>query len=350
MREFDQPEFKQYLAEKLGGRDLEVKSVWRNLEGWSMETFSLGVSFQKNGETVEQDIILRREPVAGLLDPYDVSIEYRVISAMEKAGVAVPKTLWYEPDPAVFERPFYAMEKVAGDVHFWKMSLDPNFMLIEDDEERKTLGADFIDNIAKIHHADWKSLGLDFLGVPGPGTGSAAAQVDHWEEIIDRAGFLKKPVVNYAAHWLKDNLPSFDDIVVVHGDYRTGNYIYKDGRIEAVLDWEMTHLGDPMDDVSYIIATAWRSPRPRLWVSHLMPLEEFFERYQDAAGFKIDKERLKWYHVLINFKSVGIVATAANAFRSKPDLDLKTGVFGSTLAVQYFNLIRTLNKYLDKGR
>ncbi|HUT56092.1 MAG TPA: phosphotransferase family protein [bacterium] len=348
MPELDSPEFGKYLAARLKAEDLEIRSVWQNLEGWSMETFSLDLSYLKDGRRVEHEVILRREPVAGLLDPYDVSIEYRVITAIKKAGVAVPETYWYEPDPAVFERPFYAMEKVKGGVHFWKMSFDPEWQLIPDERERKGLAADFIANIAAIHKADWRALGLDFLGDPGPGQGSARQQVERWEEVIAKAGFLKKPVVNYAAHWLRDNLPDNDHVVVVHGDYRTGNYVHQDGRIKAVLDWEMVHLGDPMDDVSYIIGTAWRSPRPHLWISHLMPREEFYERYQDATGIKIDKERLKFYHILINFKAVGIAGNAANAFRSKPTTDLKTGVFGITLYIQYHNLIRALSKYLDR--
>ncbi len=348
MSGLDSAEFRKYLAERLKAEDVEIRSVWQNLEGWSMETFSLNLSCIKDGRRVEREVVLRREPVAGLLDPYDVSIEYRVITAIKKAGVAVPETYWYEPDPSVFERPFYAMEKVRGGVHFWKMSFDPNWQLIPDETERQGLAADFIANIAAIHKADWRALGLDFLGDPGPGQGSARLQVDRWEEAITRAGFLKKPAVNYAAHWLRDNLPDNDRVVLVHGDYRTGNYVHQNGRIKAVLDWEMVHLGDPMDDVSYIIGTAWRSPRPHLWISHLMPQDEFFERYQQESGIKVDRDRLKFYHVLINFKAIGIAGNAANAFRQKPAADLKTGVFGITLYVQYFNLIRALNKYLDK--
>jgi aminoglycoside phosphotransferase (APT) family kinase protein len=347
MPEIDRAEFREYLAEKLGGEDLEITGVWQNLEGWSMETFGVGLSYAKDGERVEEEVILRREPVAGLVEPYDVSIEYRVLAALWGSGVAIPETLWFESDPEVFVRPFYAMKKVEGDVHFFKMSVDPSFMLIPDDKERASLSGDFVKNIAAIHKADWRKLDLEFLGDPGPGKGSAELQVDRWEQAIEKAGFRKKPVVEYAVHYLRDNLPECDRVVIVHGDYRTGNYIHQDGRIKAVLDWEMVHLGDPMDDVSYIIGTAWRSPRPRSWVSHLMPVDEFFERYQDLSGIKIDRQRLKWYHALINFKAIGITASAANAFRSKPNTDLKTGVFGSTMALQYFNMIRAINKYVD---
>ena len=114
MKIADHPGLISYLAEKLGGDDLTIKDVWQNTEGWSMETFSLSLAYRKGGARVEQEIILRRQPVSGLLEPYDVSTEYRVLSALRDAGVAIPETYWYEPDPAVFDRPFYAMEKVEG--------------------------------------------------------------------------------------------------------------------------------------------------------------------------------------------------------------------------------------------
>jgi aminoglycoside phosphotransferase (APT) family kinase protein len=238
------------------------------------------------------------------------------------------------------------MEKVDGAVHFFSMNFDPNWRLIPDDNERMSLAEDFVRNIAGIHNADWRSLGLDFLGDPGPGKGSALRQVDYWDDVIERAGFGKKPVKAYTVNWLRDNLVENDNVTIVHGDYRTGNYIARDGRIAAILDWEMVHLGDPMEDVSYIIGTAWRSPRPHLWVSHLLPQDEFFARYEDASGIKIDRDRLRFYHVLNNFKAIGIAGTAANAFKTKPNPDLRVGVFGMTLYIQYFNMIRTFNKYL----
>lgn len=336
-----------YLAEKLGAESLVVKSFWQNLEGWSMETFSLEVSYLKDGQRLERGLIIRKEPSAGLLEPYDASIEYRVLTALKKTGVAVPETYWWEPDPEVLGLPFYVMEKVEGIVHFWSMTFDPEWKLIPDDRERASLAEDFIQNLALIHRADWKSLGLEFLGDPGPGQGSARLQVERWQEAIARAGFGRKPVVVYATSWLLDHLPDNDRVTIVHGDYRTGNYIAENGRIKAVLDWEMVHLGDPMEDISYIIGTAWRSPRPHLWVSHLLPREEFFERYEQASGIRIDKNKLKFYHLLNNYKAIGIAGSAASAFKRRTGQDLKAGVFGMTLPVQFYNLLRAFNKYLD---
>lgn len=345
----DQAKFEPYLAAKLGATELRLQTIWQNLEGWSMETYSLGLVYRRDGREIQQDLIIRKEPVAGLLEPYDASIEYRVLAALGHTGVAVPKTFWFEPDPAVLGLPFYVMQKVEGTVHFWSFNFDPNWQLVPDPVERESLANDFVQNIAAIHNADWKALGLDFLGDPGPGQGSAKQRVDYWEEVIAKAGFRKKPVVTYAVNWLRDNLPINDRVTLVHGDYRTGNYIARDQRIAAILDWEMVHLGDPMEDISYIIGTPWRSPRPQLLVSHLLPQEEFFRRYEEKSGIKIDREKLKFYHVLNNFKAIGIAGTAANAFRAKALPDLKPGVFGQTLYAQYFNMIRAMNKYQERS-
>ncbi len=158
----DHDKIEKYLENKFNAEKLKITSVWKNLEGWSMETFSIGIKYVKKGEEIEQDIIIRKEPVSGLLEPYDASIEYRVLTALEKTDVATPKTFWYEPDPEVLGLPFYVMEKVEGIVHFIKMTFDPNYRLIADDEERESLADGFVQNISLIHNADWKKLGLDY--------------------------------------------------------------------------------------------------------------------------------------------------------------------------------------------
>ena len=129
---------KAYLSEKLDAESLSLTSVWKNLEGWSMETYSLGLSYRQDGRPVARDIVLRKAPDAGLMaDNYDVSVEYRVLTALGQTEVAVPKTLWYEADPEILGQPFYVMEKVEGTIPFPPpISSDPEFRLIPDDGER----------------------------------------------------------------------------------------------------------------------------------------------------------------------------------------------------------------------
>jgi aminoglycoside phosphotransferase (APT) family kinase protein len=352
MAELDQEKLKPYLAEKLDAEELAITGVWFNLEGWSMETFSIGLSYKKDGEKVERDIIIRKEPAAGLMDEnYDVSIEYRVITALGKTGkVAVPETYWMEHDPEILGKPFYVMEKVEGDIPFPPgMSFDPKFRLWPDDEEREAIADDFVKNLAGINNADWKGLGLDFLGEPGTGTGPALKQIKFWEDRIAGAGFRDKPAVAYAAAWLKDNLVECDNPCLIHGDYRAGNFITRDRKIVAILDWELVSLGDPMFDISYTLS-AWRSAPPNKWISHLLPREEFFERYEDASGIKIDEDRLDFYMLLHHFKALGISATAAGAFRQNPRLNLKIGAFSMMQYAAGGALIKELNRRLARRK
>lgn len=344
----DDTRLASYLAKKLGGEDLTIQNVWQNTEGWSMETFSLTVSYSREGGRVEEEIILRREPLGGLLEPYDVSTEYRVLAALQGAGIAIPRTYWYEPDPAVFERPFYAMEKVDGEVHFLsKHNPDPDYRLIPGDRERAGLAGDFITNLVRIHACDWRSLGLDFLGDPGPGRGSALQQAEYWEAVIERAGYRTKPLVTLGLNWLKNNAPENDTVRLVHGDYRTGNFIYRDRRIQAILDWEMTHLGDPHEDLVYVMGSLWRSPEPTNWVCHLLPEEEFLERYEEASGRKVEKEKLAYYEILLDLKAVGIITTATQAFAGDKTPDLRPGAFGTLLDLAYAGLAQHLNGVLS---
>lgn len=342
----DHDKLAPYIAQKLGVKVLKITSEWRNLEGWSMETYSLGLSYTKDGKKVEQNIIIRKEPEAGLMDEnYDASIEYRVLTGLNRTDVAVPETFWMESDPEVMGKPFYVMEKVEGKIPFPPaMSFNPKYRLFPDDEERLSIADDFVKNLAGIHNADWKALGLDFLGVPGPGTGAALMEVEFWEDRIAGAGYRHKPAVAYAVAWLKDNLVESDRVCLVHGDYRSGNYITENGRIKAILDWELVHLGDPLSDIAYILG-AWFSAPPKKWLSHLLPKEEFFERYEEASGIKIDHDKIPFFRMLFKLKSVGISCTAAGAFRSNPELDLKIGVFSMMQYLAFFDLINEFAKH-----
>jgi aminoglycoside phosphotransferase (APT) family kinase protein len=341
----DENKLKSYLSEKLEAENLSVTNIWKNLEGWSMETYSIGLSYLKGGSRVEEEIIIRKQPAAGLHD-YDVFDEYRLITALNKTEIPVPETFWFEADPDVLGSPFYTMEKVEGKIPMPPIStFDPDFYLYTDDEERLIVADDFVKNLALIHNTDWKILGLDFMDVPKPGKDSALKMVEYWENRIVRAGFRNRPEVAYAVDWLKDNLVENDHVSIIHGDYRSGNFIIRDKRIVTILDWEGARLGDPMDDIAYVTGGGFGSAPPRSWVSHLLPADEFISRYEEASGIKVDMGKLEYYKMMNQFRSIAVPYTAAGSWRSKPDLDLKVGVFGMLQYVGYMALVGEFYKY-----
>ena len=117
---------------------------------------------------------------------------------------------------------------------------------------------EFVDILAGIHAFDWRAAGLDSLGVPQDEGDCGMMEIEKWEAVVDRDALEPQPVLRAAFRWLRRHLPPpAQRIVLVHADYRTGNFLCSsEGEIKGVLDWEMTHLGDPMEDV------AWACIRP----------------------------------------------------------------------------------------
>ena len=312
-----------YFARRLAPRaDVRVIALTRMSEGFSQETFRVELAWRGAGGEEQGAYVLRRQPAAGLLEPYDTEPEFRVLAALGATPVHVPRVLWYEHDPTVLERPFYVMELVPGTV--------PLPVMVEGrpvftDAERTRLGEDFVANLAALHGVEWRSAGLEFLGAPDPGTGAAARELARWEGYIARADGPPRPILSDAILWLRRALPVADAITVVHGDYRTGNFLVQGGRIAAILDWEMVHLGDPMEDLGWACMSLWRGESP--YMCHLLERERLYARYEELSGRRVDPERVRFYEVLATVKMAAIMLTGLHAFREGRTRDLRMALF-----------------------
>jgi aminoglycoside phosphotransferase (APT) family kinase protein len=313
----------EYFARRLAPRaGVRVQSLTRMSEGFSQETFRVHVGWREGGAEQTAAYVVRRQPAAGLLEPYDTEPEFRVLAALAGSSVRAPRVYWYERDPAILERPFYVMELVAGTVPLPVMvEGKPVFT----DEERARLGEDFVANLVALHAIDWRAADLDFLGAPRAGTDAASRELARWEGYITRAGGPPRPILTDAILWLRRVLPTTDAITLVHGDYRTGNFLVADGRIAAILDWEMVHLGDPMEDLGWACMTLWRGESP--FMCHLLDRERLYTRYEELSGRRVDRARVHFYEVLATVKMAAIMLTGLHAFREGRTRDLRMALF-----------------------
>jgi aminoglycoside phosphotransferase (APT) family kinase protein len=218
---------------------------------------------------------------------------------------------WLENDGAWLDRPFFVMERIDGcETSPTKVLMDPRFF-----PARERLAGQFVDILARIHALDWRASGLEFLGVPSSETACGLMEIDRWEAIVDRDALEPQPVLRAAFRWLRNHVPPpAQRIVLVHADYRTGNFLCNaGGEIKGVLDWEMTHLGDPMEDV------AWACIRPWRWlgdekIGGLMERDQFYRRYAEATGFEVNEESVRFWEILGNVKLAAIFVTGARSF------------------------------------
>ncbi len=323
----------RFLGARLPGT-VRVTALERSTEGFSQETFAFDAELtHADGRREARRWIAKREPVAGLLEPYDLGPEFRVLHALSDDPLPSPPTPWFTTDPADLDRPFYVMERIDGDVPIPAPG-DGEGPFSE--AERATLGPDVVDALAQLHAIDWRARDLAFLGVPTAGTGIAAREVERWEKRIADSGLAVDPPLAEALRWLRANLPSTDEITLVHGDYRLGNFLVRDGRLTGILDWEMVHLGDPLEDVAWCSSSLWRAGTPM--AAGLMTPDEFAARYAQSSGRVADPGRLRFYDVLAIVKMIAIMLTGIRAFRDGRTTDLRMAIFDHQLPFLYLLL------------
>jgi aminoglycoside phosphotransferase (APT) family kinase protein len=337
------PRLEHFLASRMEDAEVRITALTRSTEGFSQETFSFDVEVTRDGTRTTEGYVAKREPVAGLLEPYDLEPEFRVLHALSDDPLPSPPTPWFTKDPAMLDRPFYVMKRLAGEVPIPAPSLDGTGPF--SDAERQTLGPEVAEALARLHAIDWRARGLAFLGVPGGGRAAATREIERWETRIQRSGLPPDPAVTAALLWLRAHVPSCDETTLVHGDYRLGNFLVtRDGtgaHLSGILDWEMVHLGDPLEDLAWCSSPLWRAGTD--FASALLPPDEMAARYAAAAGRAADPERLRFYDVLTIVKMIAIMQTGIRAFNDGRTSDLRMAIFDHQLPYLLVMLAVTLD-------
>ena len=192
-------------------------------------------------------------PAAKLLpSAHAIEREFRVISALGRTDIPVPKTCALCEDEGVIGRAFYVMDCVEGRV-LWDPSLPGMSRL-----ERGAIYDDMNRVIAALHQVDYAAIGLADFGKPG---NYFARQIARWSKQYRASETEKLEAMDNLIGWLPNNIPAGDETAIVHGDYRLDNLIFhpSEPRVLAILDWELSTLGHPLADISYH-CMSWRLP------------------------------------------------------------------------------------------
>ncbi|PCD03472.1 phosphotransferase family protein [Sphingomonas spermidinifaciens] len=256
--------------------------------------------------TAVGDIVLRRKPFGPLLpSAHAVDREYRLLSALHPTGFPVPRPIALCEDEGVIGAVFYLMEMVEGRT-FWNGAL-PDLPV----EARRPHYLSMIDTMAALHSLDPAAIGLADFAPPG---NYIERQVARWTRQYRAAQTDEVAEVERLIEWLPQTLPAQDRVSVIHGDYRIDNLIYgEDGRVRAVLDWELATLGDPVADFAYL-AMNWAMPCDGrsglagldLAAEGIPTMEEAVAQYCEGTG-REGLPNLNWYFAFNLFRLTGIV-------------------------------------------
>ncbi len=292
----------KYLSERLNcDNAVAIRNLSRIPGGASRETWMFDASWTEDGAEQNAPFVVRKDPPASLVES-DRVVEYAFYSAFQGTNVPVPAMRWLESDPEHLGAPFFIMDRISvGETNVRNIS-EPHYA-----EAKAMVGRRMFEVLGAIHSFDWRVSEIaGVVQAPAPEM-AWSEQVDYWEEMIGRNEISPQPIARAAIRWLRKNPPPpAERIGVVHGDYRVGNFLYSHEGIHGVLDWEMAHLGDPIEDLAWAIH--------ELWHRDLIPREECIDVYQQASGLKVDRDALHWWDVFNGVKAQGIWLTGAKSF------------------------------------
>jgi aminoglycoside phosphotransferase (APT) family kinase protein len=233
---FDVDALERYLTQRIPGFRGPV-TVSQFQGGQSNPTYRLSGA--------GHEYVLRRKPPGKLLpSAHAVDREYRILTALGRTDVPVPKTWLLCDDPAVIGTIFYVMDWVPG-----RIMVDPLLPGCTP-SERTAIYDSMSDVLSRLHRQDWKPLGLSDFGKPGS---YFTRQIHRWTQQYRASETERIESMERLMAWLPEHIPSADETTVVHGDFRLGNVIMHptEPRVLAVLDWELATLGHPLADLAY---------------------------------------------------------------------------------------------------
>ncbi|MDB5985811.1 MAG: Acyl-CoA dehydrogenase protein [Nevskia sp.] len=257
-------------------------------------------------------MVLRMEPAESIVETSRLR-EFQLIKAFEGV-VAVPPVFWCDADgrhlpyPALIygfaegvAKPSAATSGVSG--------LGTHLPT----ELRARLAPQFVGDLAKIHRFDFRNKDLSAFDVPSVGTTQCAEWgVNWWERVWEEDSDEDVPLMRLCAAWLRQNMPVLDRPVIVHADYRLGNFLFTehDSRISAWLDWELGRIGDRHQDIAWTTSRAFghiADDGKTFLTCGLLPETEFLEQYERASDFKVDARAVHWYKVYNDYMMVALL-------------------------------------------
>lgn len=293
--------------------DLDRLTQWfdENVEGFSGPiSYTKFKGGQSNPtyriDTPETSYVLRRQPFGKLLpSAHAVDREYKAMTGLYPTGFPVPRTYGLCEDPEVIGSKFFVMSMADGR-SLWNGALPDNTP-----EERREIYYAMIDTMADLHLKNPDEIGLGDYGKP---TDYCARQISRWSKQYKLSETEHQPKMERLIEWLPETIPPQHESSVVHGDYRLDNMIFHktENRVIAVLDWELSTLGDPIADFSYLMLNWKNESDGRAGLASLdleelgIPtMEEAVERYVARTGYPVPP--MDWYFAYNLFRLAGIM-------------------------------------------
>jgi len=307
-----------YIARQMPhARDVSVRDLDRIFGGASRETSRFVLAWREDGEPRERRLILRRDPPGSLIET-DRKIEFAAYRAFHGTAVPVPEALWLEEDAGPLDFPFFVMAEIPGLEASPQALFAPPYAAHLD-----AIAAQKWKILGEIAKADPEALGLVGTMPPVEPERAWRRELDHWEGVLREDAQEPQPVIEAVIRRLRRSPPPPPErLHVVHGDYRTGNFLFDaEGRIHAILDWEMAHLGDPLEDLAWGMNPIWHWGQGVDRVGGLATRADAIAWWEASSGLRADPDALHWWELFSCVKGQGIWVSGAAEYSDGKNQD-----------------------------
>lgn len=251
-----------------------------------------------------EPLILRTDPEGGLIDT-DRSVEFAVLRGLEASSLPTPVARWLDADGTALGRPSLIMRRLPGAC---------DYRVLRDTERplaaRVQLARAFCALLAEVHAVDWAGLGLgDTLVDPGPE--AARTELEHWAGVLHQDQLEPWPEIEYALAVLADRPPRSTGTVLVHADFKPGNILLDGDRVTALLDWELAHLGDPLEDLGWVTQPLRAGEHT---IEGAWEAADLVAHYERTTGTAVDRTALSWWVTFSSVKTAIMQVSGLRAF------------------------------------
>ena len=290
-------------------KDISLLSFERIFGGASRETYKIRIKDQFNNE---EKLILRRTQESSLIETSQ-STEYLAYSAYQDTSVPVPLMIDINEDQEILGAPFMLMQQLDG------VAASPFTPNVYSPHEQK-LGEQFWSILGEIAKKD---IADDFINqFDNTETNPCwKKELDKWVGVIREDSISVEPILEAGIRKLYGNAPKESKKKsLVHGDYRNGNFLFLEDRITGILDWEMAHIGEPLEDLAWALSPIW-SWQDKEKPAYLIARQEALSIWEKASGLVIDENDLKWWELFACVKGMAIWISAGNEFKTGKNID-----------------------------
>lgn len=328
-----------FLKRVHAARSVRIQGLRLLTGGASRQTSSFDALIElPDGHEETVPLVLRADARAGA-SAMTRETEYRLLEAVHREGVLVPPVHGPPGDDSL-GMPFFLMERVEGETIARRLLRDEEYA-----EARTVMTGQLARILAAIHRVPLAEHGLE-KALPSPPSGKppAETELDRFEQMYRAITPDPHPAFELALRWLRQRLPPAAQPALVHGDFRIGNVIFGPEGVRAVLDWELAHVGDPLEDLGWLCVRSWRFGSDDLPAGGIGTRDELWKAYEAAGGRRVDPRAARWWEVFGNLRWGIITISQAQAYLTGMSKSVELAAIGRRTAETEWELLELMEE------